>query len=122
MDPDGFDTLMFPGLTFRVPKGWDRYRERLLAAFPDDETGLHRCLDVLQNVLADFAKIKMPVEPADVPKLMQDAPEFMRWGMHPLAELFDDCGLGGRLVPCWPPSPAPTRRRPPGRRSCCTPR
>jgi phytoene dehydrogenase-like protein len=35
MDPDGFDTLMFPGLTFRVPKGWDRYRERLVAAFPD---------------------------------------------------------------------------------------
>ena len=61
---------------------------------PDDETGLHRCLDVLQNVLADLAKIKLPVEPADVPKLMQEAPAFMRWGMHPLAELFDDCGLG----------------------------
>ena len=39
MDPDGFDTLMFPGLKFRVPKGWDRYRERLVEAFPDDETG-----------------------------------------------------------------------------------
>src|SRR3990170_3250700 len=95
MDPDGFDTLIFPGLTFRVPKGWDRYRERLVAALPDDETGLHRYLDVLQNVLADLAKIKLPVEPADVPKLMQEAPAFMRWGMHPLAELFDDCGLGG---------------------------
>ncbi len=94
MDPDGFDTLMFPGLTFRVPKGWDRYRERLVAAFPDDETGLHRYLDVLQNVLADLAKIRLPVEPADVPKLMQEAPAFMRWGMRPLAELFDDCGLG----------------------------
>ena len=94
MDPDGFDTLMFPGLTFRVPKGWDRYRERLVAAFPDDETGLHRCLDVLQDVLADLAKIKLPVEPADVPKLIQEAPAFMRWGMRPLAELFDDCALG----------------------------
>src|SRR3990172_1921603 len=96
MDPDGLDTLMFAGLTFRVPKGWDRYRERLVAAFPDDETGLHRYLDVLQGVLADLAKIKLPVEPTDVPKLMQEAPAFMRWGMHPLAELFDDCGLGGK--------------------------
>ena len=26
MNPDGFDTLMFPGLTFKVPKGWDKYR------------------------------------------------------------------------------------------------
>lgn len=44
MDPDGFDTLMFPGLTFKVPKGWDRYRARLVAALPDDETGLHSAL------------------------------------------------------------------------------
>ena len=40
MDPDGFDTLMFPGLTFRVPKGWDRYRERLVQAFPETVAGL----------------------------------------------------------------------------------
>ena len=71
MDPDGFDTLMFPGLTFKVPKGWDRYRERLVAAFPDDETGLHQCLDVLQSVVSDMARVKLPVEAADVPRLAQ---------------------------------------------------
>jgi all-trans-retinol 13,14-reductase len=94
MDPDGFDTLMFPGITFRVPKGWDRYRQRLVEAFPDDETGLHRCLDVLQDIVAEFARMKLPVEPEDVPRLVQEAPNFMRWGMRPLGELFDDCGLG----------------------------
>lgn len=94
MDPDGFDTLMFPGIEFRVPKGRDRYRERLVATFPDDETGLHRCLDVLQGVASEFAKVKLPVEPEDVPRLMQDAPNFMKWGMRTLGELFDDCGLG----------------------------
>lgn len=94
MDPDGFDTLIFPGLTFRVPKGWDRYRQRLVEAFPDDETGLHRCLNVLQDVVAEFAKMKLPVEPQDVPRMMQEAPNFMRWGMRPLGELFDDCDLG----------------------------
>lgn len=94
MDPDGFDTLMFPGLTFRVPKGWDRYRGRLLRAFPDDETGLHRCLDVMQSVAAEFGRVKLPVQPQDVPRMMEEAPNFMRWGMRSLAELFDDCGLG----------------------------
>lgn len=94
MDPDGFDTLMFPGITFRVPKGWDRYRQRLVEAFPDDETGLHRCLDVLQDIVAEFARMKLPVEAEDVPRLVQEAPNFMRWGMRPLVELFDDCGLG----------------------------
>ena len=94
MDPDGFDTLMFPGIEFRVPKGQDRYRERLVATFPDDETGLHRCLDVLQGVASEFAKVKLPVEPQDVPRLMQEAPNFMKWGMRTLGDLFDDCGLG----------------------------
>src|SRR4030065_589470 len=77
-----------------------RARDRRAAALPDDETGLHRYLDVLQNVLADLAKIKLPVEPADVPMLMQEAPAFMRWGMHPLAGRVDDCALGqkGRAV------------------------
>src|SRR4028119_2485647 len=27
MDPDGFDTLLFPEHSVRVPKGWDRYAE-----------------------------------------------------------------------------------------------
>jgi all-trans-retinol 13,14-reductase len=94
MDSDGFDTLMFPGLTFRVPKGWDRYRERLVEAFPDDETGLHRCLDVLQGLVAEFAKVRLPVAPEDVPRMMQEAPTFMQWGMRSLGELFDDCHLG----------------------------
>ncbi len=94
MDPDGFNTLMFPGITLRVPKGRDRYRERLVATFPDDETGLHRCLDTLQGVVDEFNKIKLPVEPEDMPRLMQEAPNFMKWGMRPLGELFDDCNLG----------------------------
>ena len=96
MDPDGFDTLMFPGVTFRVPKGWDRYRERLVATFPDDESAIHRCIDVLQNVIAQQGKVRMPVTPADYPRLMEEAPDFLRWGMRPLGELFDDCGLGAK--------------------------
>jgi all-trans-retinol 13,14-reductase len=94
MDPDGFDVLMFPGLIFRVPKGWDRYRERLVQAFPDDETGLHRCLDVLQSVVSEFRKVPASLRPEDVPRLIQDAPNFMRWSMRTLSDLFDDCNLG----------------------------
>src|SRR3990172_6928706 len=34
MDPDGFDTIRLPDLTFRVPAGWDRYGERLREPLP----------------------------------------------------------------------------------------
>ena len=50
MDRDGFDTLHFPDFTFRVPAGWDEYRERLVAQFPNDRAGIERCITVLRDV------------------------------------------------------------------------
>src|SRR4030042_631767 len=32
MDPDGFDTLLFPDFRFSVPPGWERYRQGLHGA------------------------------------------------------------------------------------------
>lgn len=94
MDPDGFDTLIFPGFTLRVPKGWDRYRERLVEALPDDETGIHRCVSVLEALADEMPRIPLPPKAEELPRLMQEFPNFFRWGMRTLAELFDDCGLG----------------------------
>src|SRR5574341_1884931 len=50
MDPDGFDTLVFPDFTFRVPKGIDAYRSRLIERFPAETRGIDRYLDVLRAV------------------------------------------------------------------------
>jgi phytoene desaturase len=47
MDPAGFDTLVFPDFTFRVPKGLDEYRARLHEGFPAEARGIDRYLDVL---------------------------------------------------------------------------
>ena len=35
LDDDGFDTLVFPDFTFRVPAGWDEYKTRLVDQFPN---------------------------------------------------------------------------------------
>lgn len=94
MDEDGFDTLQFPGLEFRVPKGWDNYRDRLVATFPDDETAIHRYIDVLRKVVKEREKVKLPIAPEDLPRLMQEAPNFLTWSLRPLSALFDECGLG----------------------------
>lgn len=96
MDPDGFDTLVFPGLTFRVPKGWDRYRDRLIETLPEDEAGLRMCVDVLRGVAAEMGRVRLPVPAEDVPRLLQEAPTLIRWGLRPLAELFDECALSDR--------------------------
>ena len=54
MDPDGFSTLMFPGLNFRVPRGWDNYLARLLDTFPGEERGIRRCVGVLRRVAREL--------------------------------------------------------------------
>lgn len=93
MDPDGFDTIVFPGVRVRMPKGWERYRERLVAAFPEEAEGVGRCVDILQAVATQSRALRagQPVHPAPV---ALEAPELMRWGMRPVTEVFDDCRLG----------------------------
>ena len=50
LDPDGYSTLYFPDLTFRVPASWDRYRARLLETFPDETEALGAVVDMLRQV------------------------------------------------------------------------
>lgn len=87
LDRDGFDTLTFPDFTFRVPAGWDEYRARLIAQFPNDRAGIERCLDVLRNV-ADEGRLVFG----------EDRPTFDRWAMRPLSELFRDCELSKQAI------------------------
>jgi all-trans-retinol 13,14-reductase len=93
LDPDGFDTILLPGVMFRMPKGWDHYRERLVAAFPDDETGIHRCLDVFQQLLAEMRRLVDAGDAPDLAKLLPQMPTLLRWGTRSLSDLFDECSL-----------------------------
>jgi phytoene dehydrogenase-like protein len=49
LDPDGFDEFVFPDLRFRVPKGVDAYRDRLVAAFPAEKKGIDRYIRLVEE-------------------------------------------------------------------------
>lgn len=49
-DPDGFDTLHFPDLEFKVPRGIERYRARLKECFPQEARGIDRYIQLLYQV------------------------------------------------------------------------
>lgn len=68
-----------------------------METFPDDETGIHRFLDILHAVIRESGKVRLPVEPADLPRLMEEAPNFLAWALRPLSQLFDECALGTRV-------------------------
>ena len=50
MDPEGFDTYIFPDFTFRVPVDRDLYRQRLLDLFPEEKRGIDRYVRFLTEI------------------------------------------------------------------------
>lgn len=50
MDPEGYDTVLLPGLRFGIPTGHDRYRDRLVEAFPREKKGIDRYVRFLREV------------------------------------------------------------------------
>lgn len=50
MDPDGFDTIVLPGLRFPIPADRDLYRERLLQHFPKEKRGIDHYTRFLREV------------------------------------------------------------------------
>jgi phytoene dehydrogenase-like protein len=91
MDPDGYSTLVFPELTFRVPVGWDRYRERLLQTFPKEASAVGAVVDVMRTVSREGGRFQdREFAPED---LATEAPNFMKWGLKPVTELFREFGL-----------------------------
>lgn len=96
MDPDGFDTFVFPDFRFRVPKGWDAYTERLVETFPEEEEGLRRCTAIFREIMSELRIVGVPDGKTDFQQYMELAPTVISWGMRPLSELFDECGLSER--------------------------
>jgi phytoene dehydrogenase-like protein len=93
LDPDGFDTLRFPRHEVRVPKGWDRYGDRLAAAFPHEREALERCLGILEGVAGQLRRVPMPRSTLDYLRYPLRAGTVVAWGMRPLTDLFDHCRL-----------------------------
>jgi len=51
MDQDGFDTLIYPGLRFRIPADVARYRDRLVSVFPHQRRAIDRYVKLLSAVM-----------------------------------------------------------------------
>lgn len=96
MDPDGFDTFIFPDFEFRVPKGWDAYTGRLVEAFPGEEEGIRRATGIFQDLMFELSRAGVPNAGTDLADYMAKAPTVVAWAMRSLTELFDDCGLSER--------------------------
>jgi phytoene dehydrogenase-like protein len=91
MDQDGFDTFLAPDLKLRVPAGWERYRQRLHEAFPQETRAIDRYLDTLRSAAGAFTGGPPPGEPP-VTQLLGK-----HWSQCTVGEVFDALEMSSRL-------------------------
>lgn len=95
MDQDGFDTLVFPGLEFRIPASTVAYRARLHDTFPSEKRAIDRYVDLVEAVMVAGRAMDKGGRPAlrDWPAL---AVAGLRLGPHrhaTIAQVFDAIGV-----------------------------
>ncbi len=96
LDSDGYSTLHFPDVSFRVPFGWDRYRARLHETFPDERDALDAVLDVMHEV-GDAGR-RMQRGELGMEQIETEAPGFLQQGLRPVTELFAEHRLSERAA------------------------
>ncbi|MCM6771880.1 NAD(P)/FAD-dependent oxidoreductase [Nocardia sp. CDC159] len=94
MDPDGFDTIVYPEVTVKVPRGWDAYLANLIQAFPADAAGLRKFIGVLRALGEATDRITTPSSNQGIARMIASAGPAALWAMVPLGRLLDACKLG----------------------------
>jgi phytoene dehydrogenase-like protein len=91
MDQDGFDTLFLPDMTFRMPAGWERYRQRLHEAFPQETRAIDRYINTLRSISGGLTGAPPSGDPP-VTQLLDK-----HWSQSTLGELYDVLEVSSRL-------------------------
>jgi phytoene dehydrogenase-like protein len=93
LDPDGFDTYRFPDFEFRVPRGLDAFRDRLLACFPAEARGIERYVRMLRR-LWRLTQIDGPLAAV---RTLPGALPALRWAGATLDAFLTTCTRDSRL-------------------------
>ena len=94
MDRDGFDTLIYPDLKFRVPAGWESYESRLKETFPEEARAIERFVAFMKALAGRTFGGPSPELEALERRLNKS------WDACTLGEVFDslECSLRLRSV------------------------
>lgn len=88
MDPDAFDTVVLPGLELGVPRGIERYRLRLVDAFPEERRGIDRYVRYLTEQLE---VARAAPRPRRLARALLGSRLLIRWANGTLGAFLDTC-------------------------------
>ena len=101
LDRDCIDRVVAPNIDFRIPIGWERFRNRLIAEFPDEESGINDYCDEIKFLHQQIRELACEVHWFD--RKWSDwlkLPKY--WGLFQrrewtLQNLYDELQLSPRL-------------------------
>ena len=94
LDPDGYDTIMFPDRVFRFPKGLDSLQSRLLEHFPDERAGIERYV----RLLREFERIpRLLSDPRALLGTLPGSLATVRWALGSFGSFLDSCTRNPQL-------------------------
>lgn len=97
LDRDGFDTIVFPDLTLKIPAGWDKYRRNLIEAFPDEEKAVTKIVRILERIGTNIDRSSTPASMAGSAKFVAKSGSAALWALRPLTQLLDSHTRNSRL-------------------------
>jgi len=97
LDPDGYDHIVVAGDRYRVPSGWETYRDRIVGLFPDEARGLHRYFHVVGALANELSNLPGSIGLRDILSAPLRFPRLIRMRRWTLARLFDELELSARV-------------------------
>lgn len=91
LNPDGFDHFIIGSERFDVPKGIDRYIDRLCARFPHEKPGIVRYFATANQLNRELLDCEEYLSFPKAALLPFKAPGLLRWGLRTQSALLDAC-------------------------------
>ena len=89
LDPDGYDRVVVGDQRFDIPKGRDRFGERLKARFPSEAAGIDGYLDTVARMSDELVWAAKPDSVVDALMLPFRMRTVLRHGLMPLSRFLD---------------------------------
>jgi len=98
LDPDGFDRFGFPDYEFRLCKGKERFRDKLITDFPREERGIHKFFHVFDKIQkAMHASGSVEGGPLRMLGFLLKHPAMIKYSRSPYQKLLDEVTSDRRL-------------------------
>ena len=97
LDPEGFDHVVVGGERHRIPNGLEKFRDRLIRAFPDDARPIRGYFDAVMAIGRELDRMPKTIRLRDLVTAPFRFPRLLKYKSWTLGRLYDSLRMPPRL-------------------------